>query len=104
LPRRLVIKGGFCVDDGHHYQLNEQARRLVFADLRACLQALLEDGWSVPQLAAYLTTTQAAIRRAIATHHLHQPPRRQRLARQRQRAAQQRVADRRGMRKLGHSL
>jgi hypothetical protein len=92
LPRRLTIKGGFCVDGRRHRHLDQQARRLGFADLRACLQALLDDGWSVPQLAAHLTTTQAAIRRAITDHR--QPPRRQQLARQRQRAAQQRAAAR----------
>jgi AraC-like DNA-binding protein len=60
--------------------------------VRACLQALLEDGWSIPQLAVHLDTTQPAIRRAITDHDLSQPSRRERLARQRQRAAQQRVA------------
>jgi AraC-like DNA-binding protein len=94
LPRRLTIKGGFRVDGGHHRQLDQQARRLGFADLRACLQALLEDGWSVPQLAAHLATTQAAIRRAIADHRLSQPPRRELLARQRQRTAHRRAATR----------
>ncbi len=94
MRRRLIVKGGFCVDGGQHQQLDKQARRLGFADLRGCLQALLDDGWSVPQLAAHLATTQAAIRAAIADHHLRQPPRRELLARQRQRAAQQRVTDR----------
>jgi AraC-like DNA-binding protein len=94
LRRRLVIKGGFRADGGHHHQLDEQATRLGFADLRTCLHALLDDGWSIPQLAAHLGATQAAIRRAIADHHIRQPPRRQRLARQRQRAAQQRAAAR----------
>jgi AraC-like DNA-binding protein len=89
-----MIKGGFRVDGGHNRHLHQQARRLGFADLRACLQALLEDGWSVPQLARHLGATQPAIRRAIADHHLHQLPRRQQLARQRQHAAEQRVADR----------
>ncbi len=65
-----------------------------FADLRACLQALLDDGWSIPPLAAHLDTTQAAIRRAIQDHHSRQPPRRELLARQRQRAAYQRAAAR----------
>jgi hypothetical protein len=57
---------------------------------------LLDDGWagSVPQLATHLRHHQAALRRAITTHHLPQPPRRQQLARQRQHAAQQSVADR----------
>jgi AraC-like DNA-binding protein len=92
--RRLTITGGFCVDGGQHHQLDQQARRLGFADLRGCLQALLDEGWSIPQLAAHLATTQAAIRRAITDHHLRQPPCRARLARQRQRNAQQHAATR----------
>ncbi len=94
MPRRLVLSGGFTVDDGRHRHLDQHARRLGFADVRACLQVLLDDGWSIPQLATHLTTTQPAIRRAITDHHLPQPPRRQQLARQRQHAAQQRAADR----------
>jgi hypothetical protein len=94
LPRRLVLNGGFTVDDGHHRHLDQQASRLGFGDLRACLQAVLDDGWSIPQLATHLDTTQAAIRRAIADHHLGLPPRRQQLARQRQRAAQLRATAR----------
>jgi AraC-like DNA-binding protein len=62
--------------------------------VRGCLQALLDDGWSIPQLATHLDTTQPAIRRAITVHQIHQPPRRQQLARQRQRAAQQRATAR----------
>jgi AraC-like DNA-binding protein len=91
LSRRLVIRGGFEVDGGHHHQLDQQARRLGFADLPSCLQALLDDGWSIPQLAGHLGTTQAVIRRAITDHHVRQLPRRELLARQRQHAAQQRV-------------
>jgi len=91
LPGCLVLNGSFTVEGGHRRDLEQQARRLGFADLRACLQALLDDGWSIPQLATHLDTTQPAIRRAITDHHIHQPPRRQQLARQRQRAAQQRI-------------
>ncbi len=94
MPRRLVLSGGFTVHDGHHRYLDQQARRLGFADLRACLHALLDDGWSIPQLASQLDTTQAAIRRAITDQHIRQLPRRQRLARQRQHTAQQRAATR----------
>jgi hypothetical protein len=94
LPRRLRITGGFRVDSGHYRHLDQQARRLGFADLRACLHTLLENGWSIPQLATHLDTTQAAIRRAIDDLRLRQLPRREQLARQRQRAAQQRVATR----------
>jgi AraC-like DNA-binding protein len=89
----MTIKGGFRVDDGRRRDLQQQASRLGFADLRACLQGLLEDGWSLPQLATHLATTQPAIRHAIQDYHVHQPPRREQLARQRQRAAQQRAAD-----------
>jgi len=90
----LLVSGGFRVDDGRHYHLDQQARRLGFTDLGACVQALLDEGWSIPQLASHLDTTQPAIRRAIADHHIHQPPRRQQLARQRQHAAQQRATTR----------
>jgi hypothetical protein len=94
LRRRLVIKGGFCVDGGRDCHLQELAKRLGFVDLRACLQALLDDGWSIPRLATHLDTTQAAIRRAISDHQVRQPPRRQQLGRQRRRAAEQRAAAR----------
>jgi hypothetical protein len=73
LPSRLTIKGGFTVDDGHGRDLQQRARRLGFADLRACLHALLDDGWSIPQLATHLGATQPTIRAAIADHHLRQP-------------------------------
>ena len=85
------IKGGFRVNGRYDRHLDQQARRLGFADLRACLHVLLEDGWSIPQLATHLATTQAAIRRAITDHDLRQPPRREQLARQRQCAAEQRA-------------
>ena len=65
---------------------------LGFADLRSCLQALLDDGWCIPQLAVHLDTTHATVRRAITDHHILQPPRREQFARQRQHAAQQRAA------------
>jgi len=48
LPRRLVVNGGFTVDDGYHRYLEQQARRLGFADLPSCVPALLDDGWSIP--------------------------------------------------------
>jgi hypothetical protein len=94
LPARLVLGGGFTVTDRQQRHLQQQATRLGFADLRACLQTLLDEGWSVPQLATRLDTTQQAIRSAITQQQLQPLPRRQRLARQRQRAAQQRATDR----------
>jgi hypothetical protein len=94
LPARLVLSGGFTVTDRQQRYLQQQARRLGFADLRACLQALLDEGWSIHQLATHLDTTQPVVRRAITDYHIPQPCRRQRLARQRQRAAQQRATDR----------
>ncbi len=90
----MTIKGGFTVDDGRRRDFQQQARRLGFADLRACLHALLEEGWSIPQLAAHLHTTQPAIRRAITDSRIQLPSRRQLLARQRQRAADRRAAAR----------
>jgi hypothetical protein len=68
----LVLSGGFAVVDGRHRHLDQQARRLGFGDLRACLQTLQEDGWSIPQLASHLDTTQAAIRRATKDAHVRQ--------------------------------
>jgi hypothetical protein len=62
------------------------AHALGLADLRGCLQTLLDDGWSIPQLTTHLGTTKAAIRRAIEDHHVRQPSHRQQLARQRQHA------------------
>jgi AraC-like DNA-binding protein len=94
LPGRLTINGGFTVIDAQQCRLDQHAKWLGFADLRGCLQALLDDGWSIPQLATHLHTTQATIRRAITDYHITQPSRRQQLARQRQRAAQQRAATR----------
>ncbi len=88
------LNGGFTLMGSQQRHLQQQARRLGFADLGACLQALLDDGWSVPQLATHLHTTQTVIRRAITDHHIPQPSRRQQLARQRQRGVQQRVAAR----------
>jgi hypothetical protein len=90
----LVLSGGFTVIDNHQRHLDQRARRLGFADLRACLHALLDDGWSIPQLASHLDTTQPAIRRAITDQHVQRPPRPQQLARQRQHAAQQRATTR----------
>jgi hypothetical protein len=90
----LVLNGGFTVTDSQQRHLDQQASRPGFGHLRARLQALLDDGWSIPQLAIHLDTTQAAIRRAITEHQLRQLPRRDRVARQRQRAAQQRTSDR----------
>jgi hypothetical protein len=71
VPARLVLSGGFSVTDGQRRHLQQQAQRLGFADLRACLQALLHDGWSIPQLATHLDTTQAIVRRAITTFPSH---------------------------------
>jgi AraC-like DNA-binding protein len=94
LPRRLTITGGFRVEGGRDHQLDQQARRLGFADLRSCLYALVDDGSSVPSLPPIFGATPAAIRCAIGNARVQQLPRRELLARQRQRAAQQRVAAR----------
>jgi len=81
LPRRLAVRGGFTVDDGRSRHLDQQASRLGFADLRGCLQTLLDDGWSIPRSPSISTAPQTAIRRAITDHNVHRPPRRQELAR-----------------------
>jgi hypothetical protein len=90
----VVIDGGFRVNGGRYRQLEQRAGRLGFTDLRACLQALSDVGYSVPRLAEELDTTQWLVSRALNELDVRLPPRRERLAQQRQRAAQEQVTKR----------
>lgn len=94
LYRQVVIDGGFRVDDGRARRLKHQARRLGFADLHACLQAFCDAGYGVLQMARELGTTEGQVSQALGELGVRLPPRRQRLARQRRRAADERVAAR----------
>jgi hypothetical protein len=53
-PRRLVLAGGFAVDDGRDRRLQQRARTLGFDDLRAYLQARCDAGHSIPRIATEL--------------------------------------------------
>jgi AraC-like DNA-binding protein len=93
-PRQLVIQSGFVVDDGRTRRLEQHARRLGFHDLRSYLQGRCDTGHSVPGLAQELGASEWAITQALATLGIVLPPRPQRLALQRRRHAQERIAAR----------
>src|SRR6266487_6097064 len=53
-PRRLVLEGGFAVHGGRDWLLRDGARALGFRDLRGCLQARCDGGYSIPRIATEL--------------------------------------------------
>jgi AraC-like DNA-binding protein len=91
-PRRLVIQGGFVVDDGRSRRLQQRARDLGYADLRGYRRARCDAGYSVPALAGELAVSEWTVSQALATQRITLPSRPQQLARQRRRFAQQRIA------------
>jgi hypothetical protein len=91
-PRRLVLRGGFVVDGGSDRRLEERARILGFGDLRGYLQARCDTGCSVPQLAAELGVRDWQVGAALARFGVRLAPRRQRLAAQRRRYTEERIA------------
>jgi hypothetical protein len=90
----VVIDGGFRVDGGRSRRLEHQAERMGFPSLRSCLQALSDDGYSLPRLAKELGTTQRLVSQALAELGVRLPPRRARLSQQRRHAAHERVVAR----------
>jgi hypothetical protein len=90
----VVIDGGFRVDGGRYRRLDQQAGRLGFRGLRACLQALSDAGYSLPRLAQQLGTTEWVVSQALGEFGVQRQDRRARLAMQRRRAAEERVAGR----------
>jgi hypothetical protein len=93
-PRRLVLEGGFVVDGGHGQRLDERAGALCFDDLRAYLQARCDAGYSIPRIAAELGVRDWQVQAALARLGVRLAPRLQRLAQQRRRHTEQRIADR----------
>jgi hypothetical protein len=93
-PRRLVLGGGFGVDGGHHRHLEERAHALGFEDLRGYLQARCDDGASVPGIATELGVCDWQVQAALARQGVRLAPRPQRLAAQRRRHTEERVAAR----------
>jgi hypothetical protein len=93
--RRLIINGGFRVDGGRYRQLEGQASALGYPDLRTCLQALCDAGYSsTPRLAKQLGSTPWLVSRALQELGVRLPVRPERLAQQRRRAAEERIAAR----------
>jgi hypothetical protein len=92
--RRLVLEGGFAVDGGRDRRLEERAGALGFDDLGAYLQARCDAGYSVPQLAADLGVRDWQVQAVLARLGVRLAPRPQRLAAQRRRYTQERIAAR----------
>jgi AraC-like DNA-binding protein len=82
------------VDDSRVRWLERSAGQLGFADLRGYLQARCDTGYSVPGLARELGVSEWTVTQALAALGVVLPPRRERLARQRRRYAEQRIAAR----------
>jgi hypothetical protein len=93
-PRRLVLGGGFGVDGGHHRHLEERAHALGFEDLRGYLQARCDTGHSIPRIATELGVRDWQVQAALTRSRVWLAPRPQRLAAQRRRYTEERIAAR----------
>src|SRR6266508_2694792 len=93
-PRQLVVHGGVVVDDGRTRRLEQHARRIGFADLRGFLQTRCDHRYSVPAFAHELGVSEWTVLQALATLDITLPPRSERLAQQRRRHAEERIATR----------
>ncbi len=82
------------VDGGRGRHLEERAGALGFDDLRAYLQARCDAGHSVPRIAAELGVRDWQVQAALARLHVRLAPRPQRLAAQRRRYTEERIAAR----------
>jgi hypothetical protein len=95
-PCRLVLEGGFVVDGGRDRRLDERARVLGFESLRAYLQARCDAGHSIPGIATELGVRQGQVQTALAQSGVQLAPRSQRMAVQRRRYTEERIAARVG--------
>jgi hypothetical protein len=93
-PRQLVLAGGYAVDGGRDRRLDERARVLGFEGLRAYPQARCDAGASIPRIAAELGVRDWQVQAALARLAVRLAPRPQRLAAQRRRHTQERIAAR----------
>jgi hypothetical protein len=82
------------VDDGRNQLLKERARVLGFEDLGGYLQVRCDVGVSVPKIAVELGVRDWQVQAALARLGVRLAPRPQRLAQQRRRHTEQRIADR----------
>jgi hypothetical protein len=82
------------VDGGRGRRLDERARVLGFEDLRGYLQARCDAGASIPRIAAELGVRDWQVQAALGRSGVRLAPRLQRLAAQRRRHTEQRIAAR----------
>lgn len=92
--RRLVIQGGFVADDGRGRRMQRRAQRHGFGDLRSYLQACCDTGVSIPALAEQFGVNEWMVKQALHAQGVVLPARPERLARQRWRFSNQRIAGR----------
>ena len=88
----MILEGGFVVDDGRDRHLQERVGALGFDDLRGYLQARCDAGHSIPQIATELGVSDWQVQAALARSGVRLAPRPQRLAQQRRRHTQERIA------------
>jgi hypothetical protein len=93
-PHRLILSGGFRVDGSHDRHLTERARGLGFEDLGAYMQDRCDAGASIPRIATELGVPDWQVQAALARLQVRLAPRPQRLAAQRRRYTQERIAAR----------
>jgi hypothetical protein len=93
-PRQLVIQGGFLVDDGRTRRPERRVRHLGHPDLRGYLQTRCDIGHSIPGLAQELGESEWTVTKVLTGLGIVLPPRPERLARQRRRHAEERIAAR----------
>jgi hypothetical protein len=93
-PRRLVLSGGFRVNSGRDRRLEERVAALGFADLHGYLQTRCDTGHSIPQIATELGVGDWQVQAVLARSGVRLAPRTQRLAAQRRRHTEQRIAAR----------
>jgi AraC-like DNA-binding protein len=82
------------VDGGRDRRQDERARVLGFGSLRGYLQARCDTGHSVPRIAAELGVRDWQVQAALARLAVRLAPSRQRLAAQRRRYTEERIANR----------
>ena len=82
------------VDDGRIRRLERRADDFGFGNLRSYLQTRCDTGYSVPGLAQELGVSEWTVTQALATVGVVLPPRPRRLALQRRRYAEERIATR----------
>jgi AraC-like DNA-binding protein len=93
-PRRLVLSGGFRVNSGRDRRLEERVAALGFEDLHGYLQTRCDTGHSIPQIATELGVRDWQVQAVLARSGVRLAPRTQRLAAQRRRHTEQRIAAR----------